>query len=220
MTKTRKENMQSRPSQPEAIADTESEAYQTLLARAHRRTGGVPAERIVRHVLSVTHGGDWPRPARRARSGAPPLRVRAHGRDSDRRTAAAADCWVCTRPAATDRAHARTARCSAGSSRSTAVASAPISSGARSGCASTSSPSSRTWSRSGVASDVERESAPELGTVALGSDPPADRPWRLARARSLGRRHARPRSAALAACNERTSAGPRGFRDVAAAGSG
>jgi hypothetical protein len=66
--------MQSRSSQPgvpaartlrrevesEAIAITESETYQTLIARAHRRTGGVPPERIVRHVLSVTHGGDWP----------------------------------------------------------------------------------------------------------------------------------------------------------------
>ena len=52
--------MQSRSSQPEAIAITESEAYQTLLARARRRTGGLPAERIVRHVLSVTQGGDWP----------------------------------------------------------------------------------------------------------------------------------------------------------------
>jgi len=46
--------------EPEAIAITESETYQTLLARAHRRTGGVPPERIVRNVLSVTHGGDWP----------------------------------------------------------------------------------------------------------------------------------------------------------------
>ena len=54
------EDMQSRSSQPETIAITESEAYQTLLARARRRTGGVPAERIVRHVLSVTQGGDWP----------------------------------------------------------------------------------------------------------------------------------------------------------------
>ena len=52
--------MQSRSFQPEAIAITESETYQTLLARAQRRTGGVPAERIVRHILSVTHGGDWP----------------------------------------------------------------------------------------------------------------------------------------------------------------
>jgi hypothetical protein len=46
--------------EPEAIAITESETYQTLLARAHRRTGGVPPESIVRHVLSVTRGGDWP----------------------------------------------------------------------------------------------------------------------------------------------------------------
>jgi hypothetical protein len=52
--------MPSRSSPPEAIAITKSEAYQTLLARARRRTGGVPAERIVRHVLSVTQGGDWP----------------------------------------------------------------------------------------------------------------------------------------------------------------
>ena len=52
--------MQSRSSQPDAIANTESEAYQTLLARAHRKTGGVPPESIVRHVLSVTRGGDWP----------------------------------------------------------------------------------------------------------------------------------------------------------------
>src|SRR3989304_921676 len=42
------------------IPVTDSETYQTLLARAHRRTGGVSPERIVRHVLSVTHGGDWP----------------------------------------------------------------------------------------------------------------------------------------------------------------
>ncbi len=54
------EDTQSRSSQPEAIAITESEAYQTLLARAHRRTGGVPPESVVRHVLSVTRGGDWP----------------------------------------------------------------------------------------------------------------------------------------------------------------
>jgi SWIM zinc finger len=39
---------------------TESETHQTLLAHAQRRTGSVPAERIVRHVLSVTDGGDWP----------------------------------------------------------------------------------------------------------------------------------------------------------------
>ena len=46
--------------EPETIALTDSETYQTLLARAHRRTGGVPSESIVRHVLSVTRGGDWP----------------------------------------------------------------------------------------------------------------------------------------------------------------
>jgi hypothetical protein len=48
------------PSQREAFAITATEAYQTLLARAHRRTGRVPSESLVRHVLSVTQGGDWP----------------------------------------------------------------------------------------------------------------------------------------------------------------
>jgi superfamily II DNA or RNA helicase len=52
--------MLSRSFQSDAIATTGSETYQTLLARAHRRTGRVPPESIVRHVLSVTHGGDWP----------------------------------------------------------------------------------------------------------------------------------------------------------------
>jgi hypothetical protein len=52
--------MQSPPTQPQAIADSDSETFQTLLARAQRRTGGVPPEHIVRHVLSVTQGGDWP----------------------------------------------------------------------------------------------------------------------------------------------------------------
>ena len=46
--------------QSEAIAITEGETYQTLLARAQRRTGGLAPEKIVRHVLSVTQGGDWP----------------------------------------------------------------------------------------------------------------------------------------------------------------
>ena len=38
----------------------EAEANQILLARAHRKTGRVPPEMVVRHVLSVTRGGDWP----------------------------------------------------------------------------------------------------------------------------------------------------------------
>jgi hypothetical protein len=38
----------------------ETEASQTLLARAHRKTGRIRPELIVKHVLSVTRGGDWP----------------------------------------------------------------------------------------------------------------------------------------------------------------
>jgi hypothetical protein len=51
--------MESRSSQLDAIGITESEKYQALIARAHRRTGAVPHESIVRHVLSITRGGDW-----------------------------------------------------------------------------------------------------------------------------------------------------------------
>ena len=44
---------------PDAVM-TEREAYETLLARAHRRTGRLPPDRVVRHVFAVTRGGDWP----------------------------------------------------------------------------------------------------------------------------------------------------------------
>lgn len=45
---------------PNATGVPESEVYGALLARAHRRTGGLPPDHIVRHVLAVAHGGDWP----------------------------------------------------------------------------------------------------------------------------------------------------------------
>jgi len=38
----------------------EQEAYQVLLSRAHRKTGAIPAELLVRHVLSTTADADWP----------------------------------------------------------------------------------------------------------------------------------------------------------------
>jgi len=38
----------------------EQEAYQVLLSRAHRKTGSIPPELLVRHVLAVTEGADWP----------------------------------------------------------------------------------------------------------------------------------------------------------------
>ena len=43
-----------------ATIPTEAEAYQTLLARAHRKTGTVAPELVVRHVLSVTGEATWP----------------------------------------------------------------------------------------------------------------------------------------------------------------
>lgn len=44
---------------PDAPAD-EQEAFRVLLARAHRKTGSIPAELLVRHVLSTTSDADWP----------------------------------------------------------------------------------------------------------------------------------------------------------------
>jgi superfamily II DNA or RNA helicase len=52
--------MRSPFSQPKPGGPAETETFQALLARAHRQTGGIPPESIVRHVLSVTEGGDWP----------------------------------------------------------------------------------------------------------------------------------------------------------------
>jgi hypothetical protein len=38
----------------------DDEAYQILLARAYRKTGAVPPELVVRHIMAVTAEGDWP----------------------------------------------------------------------------------------------------------------------------------------------------------------
>ncbi len=43
-----------------AVVPTETEAYQMLLARAHRKTGATSPELVVRHVLSITGAADWP----------------------------------------------------------------------------------------------------------------------------------------------------------------
>ena len=43
-----------------AATTVEVEAYQALLARAHRKTGAVPPELVVRHILAVTAEADWP----------------------------------------------------------------------------------------------------------------------------------------------------------------
>jgi len=206
--------MQSRSSQSEAIAITESETYQTLLARAHRRTGGVPPERIVRHVLSVTHGGDWP-VQRDALDAVLRRCASAHTDEIQIVGRHGARCWVCTQPP--PRSRARPYRTLLRRiERSTAVASAPISSEIRSACASTWSPSSSTWSRSGIAAMRARVGS-RAGALALGPGPSADRPWRLADAHSLGGRHTRPRSAALVASSKRKRLDGRGSRSVAAA---
>jgi superfamily II DNA or RNA helicase len=46
--------------EPEVTPLEETEAWRTLLDRAHKKTGSIPGEVLVRHVLSVTRGADWP----------------------------------------------------------------------------------------------------------------------------------------------------------------
>jgi superfamily II DNA or RNA helicase len=48
------------PQAPAVVSPVDDEAYETLLSRAHRKTGAVPAKLIVRHVLAVTANADWP----------------------------------------------------------------------------------------------------------------------------------------------------------------
>ena len=203
--------MRSRSSESDAVAITESETYQALLARAHRRTGGVPPESIVRHVLSVTQGGDWPvqrdaldavlRRCASARTdeirivGRP--RRRPLGLYATRRRGSRARPYrtLLRRIEPLDGSCdcADFLRNSLGLCKHLVAVVEHVVSKRRRG-------------------DVEREAAPERGAVALGSGPSADRPWRLAGARSLGGWHARPRSAALAASSKGKWLDGRGSR--------
>lgn len=47
-------------SSQDAIPITDTEAYQTLLARVKRQTIGLTPEALVTHILAVTKDGDWP----------------------------------------------------------------------------------------------------------------------------------------------------------------
>src|SRR5438874_888180 len=44
----------------EVWPEDDSETSRVLLSMAHRKTGRIPGDLLVRHVLSVTAGGDWP----------------------------------------------------------------------------------------------------------------------------------------------------------------
>ncbi|MEW5981924.1 MAG: SNF2-related protein [Acidobacteriota bacterium] len=52
--------MSTPPSRQDASPITDTEGYQTLLARAKRQTVGLTPERLVAHILAVTKDGDWP----------------------------------------------------------------------------------------------------------------------------------------------------------------
>ena len=43
-----------------AIPVEETEAYETLLGRVSRRTGKIPPEVLVRHVLAIVPAAEWP----------------------------------------------------------------------------------------------------------------------------------------------------------------
>jgi hypothetical protein len=45
---------------PDPTAEAESETFQALLLLAEGRTGRIPPDRLVRHVLSVTAQAGWP----------------------------------------------------------------------------------------------------------------------------------------------------------------
>src|SRR5262245_31539174 len=50
-----------RPLDPrDAWPEGETETGRVLLAMAHRKTGRFPGELLVKHVLAITAGGDWP----------------------------------------------------------------------------------------------------------------------------------------------------------------
>ncbi len=72
------------PQQPHDLAET----FRTLVSLAHGKTGAVPDELLVRHVLRITEGGDWA--LRRAALDAVLRRVEFAARDELR---------VATRPA-------------------------------------------------------------------------------------------------------------------------
>src|SRR5688500_10564504 len=38
----------------------ETEAYAVLISRAERKTGSIPSQILVKHILSITRGGGWP----------------------------------------------------------------------------------------------------------------------------------------------------------------
>jgi hypothetical protein len=188
---------------------------QTLLTRAHRRTGGVPPERIVRHVLSVTQGGDWSiqRDAldavlRRCASthtdeiqivGRP--RGRLQGLYATRRRG---------------RAHGRTAHCSP---ERPARRELRVRRFSPELARAVQAPDRRPRGR-GLEAAARRCRARvgfRVRAPALGSRPSIDWPRRLAGADSVGERHTGPRSAALAASSRRQWLDGHGARSVGAA---
>jgi len=176
----------------------------------------VPPEQIVRHVLSVTHGGDWPvqRDAleavlRRCASahtdeiqivGRP--RVRPLGLYATRRQGSR--CTPVPHAAPPNRAARRQLRVRRFPPELARAVQAP---GRCRRARRVKAASRRCRARGDF----------RAGAMALGPGPSADRPWRLAGAHSLGERHTRPRSAALAACNRRQRLDGPSSRNVAAA---
>ena len=117
----------------------ETEAYQELMTRAGRRTGNIPADLMVRHVLACVPPHEWP--TRVEALDAVLRRLEAARKDSLRVEARPAEGRLsrCVRhPAAGGGARGLIARFCVASTRSRDGAIARISSRIRSACASTS----------------------------------------------------------------------------------
>ena len=117
----------------------ETEAYLELMTRAGRRTGDVPADLVVRHVLGVraalTSGRRGSRRSTRCCAG---WRRPARTACASRRGRRKAGISGCMSPGGRERARGLIARSCTESTRSRAGAIAPISSRTRWACASTS----------------------------------------------------------------------------------
>ncbi len=122
-----------------ALAPEETEAYQVLMTRVGKRTGKIPPEVLVRHVLSCVPAHEWP--TRVEAMDAVLRRLEAAKRDKLRLEARPAEGkllgeYATRRPGSGSRPYHTILR---QSTRSKAGAIAPISSRTRWGSASTSS---------------------------------------------------------------------------------
>ena len=126
---TRDEPTRCLPAVAEIIIPVEeTEAYETLLGRAFKRTGKIPPEVLVRHVLAIVPAAEWPV---RVEAMDALLRRLDAGREDklrvESRPPGGPDPRASGPPGGPGRAPARIAPCSSASTRSRRAATAPTS---------------------------------------------------------------------------------------------